>query len=248
MTRPSYALVIGMVGGLIACSGCKLLKRLQIDDPVGCVPVHFFSGVWSLISVAFFLEKDPSRHFSAEVGILNGGRWYLFGVQIALVVSASLWSGCVTLIILIGINRVIPVRLSFEQEIKGADESEHGILYSNMDISMPGSAHGSRRFDNNWNDVGVVNIRAALGRNRELTNDHETEISNVENAASNTSSHLTCSSKLKKRKVLCVVVSDNEDKHNEGFLNEFENMSDISEHSTYEFPNIGQTTGDISLQ
>lgn len=144
MTRPKYALVIGFIGGLTACSGCKLLKYLRIDDPVSCVPVHFFAGIWSLIAVAFFLEKDTAGYFSTENGIINGGRWSLLGIQIALAVSCSLWSGCITFVLLFGINKIIPVRLSLEDELKGADEVEHNILHPAVDDARLRSAYGSR--------------------------------------------------------------------------------------------------------
>jgi len=56
IARPWEALVISLIGALIACSGCQMLQKLKIDDPVGCVPVHAFAGIWGLIAVGLFAE------------------------------------------------------------------------------------------------------------------------------------------------------------------------------------------------
>ena len=55
---PKYSLVIGLVGGCIARGGVELLNKLQIDDPVGVVPVHFFCGAWSLVAAGLFVKHD----------------------------------------------------------------------------------------------------------------------------------------------------------------------------------------------
>ena len=55
---PKFALVIGLIGGCIACGGVELLNKLKIDDPVGVVPVHFFCGVWSLVAAGLFAKQD----------------------------------------------------------------------------------------------------------------------------------------------------------------------------------------------
>ncbi len=58
---PKFALVIGLIGGCIACGGVELLNMLKIDDPVGVVPVHFFCGVWSLVAAGLFAKTEDSN-------------------------------------------------------------------------------------------------------------------------------------------------------------------------------------------
>ena len=123
-------MVIGAVAGSIACFGCRLLKRLKVDDPVGCVPVHFFCGVWSLIAVAPFTEKDLVKQTRIDELVLTESRWKLLGVQIAVALSCSAWAMSTTLFFFIVINKVTPVRMSEEEEIQGADLVEHGIQES----------------------------------------------------------------------------------------------------------------------
>lgn len=142
ITRPSFALVVGLIGGLIACASSNLLTRLRIDDPVGCVPVHFCSGVWSLIAVALFIEVNESGGYTSQPAKHFHGRWKLLGAQVALSVSCGLWSACVTLILLTSINLLVPVRMSLQDELKGSDVCEHGI--PPQEECRDRSAYGSR--------------------------------------------------------------------------------------------------------
>lgn len=48
------ALVIGAIGGIIYCLGCKLLEKLQIDDPLEVSQIHMMNGLWGTIATAFF--------------------------------------------------------------------------------------------------------------------------------------------------------------------------------------------------
>ena len=54
------AVAIGLIAGVIVCLPSFLLERLRIDDPVGAVPVHFFNGIWGLLSVGIFADGGAS--------------------------------------------------------------------------------------------------------------------------------------------------------------------------------------------
>ena len=128
------------MGGIIACLGCYLLRRLKIDDPVGCVPVHLLSGAWSLVAVAAFVEEDLVKYVDINREALVESRWKLLGVQIALVVCCSAWAASVTLLLFFVINKFTAVRMSVQEEMQGADLLEHGIKGD-----FVSSAFGSRR-------------------------------------------------------------------------------------------------------
>ncbi|XP_031564624.1 putative ammonium transporter 3 [Actinia tenebrosa] len=127
VARPWESFIIGFVGGLIACMGCTMLTKLRIDDPVGCVPTHFFSSVWGLIAVGLFAEKDTLENLSEDYGVFKGGSWKKLGVQLLATVVVSVWSATVTFIVLIIIDRLIPLRMPLVMELEGADKWEHGI-------------------------------------------------------------------------------------------------------------------------
>lgn len=107
--------------------GCTMLNKLRIDDPVGCVPTHFFASVWGLIAVGLFAEKDTLENLSEDYGVLKGGSWKKLGVQFLAVVSVAAWAAPVTYILLAVINRFITLRMPLEMELEGADKWEHGI-------------------------------------------------------------------------------------------------------------------------
>ena len=128
LARPWEAIIIGALGALIACPGCALLERLRIDDPVGCVPTHGLAGIWGLISVALFAEKDIlEKRFSDEFGIFKGGPWRFLGVQMLMVVAVSAWSAVTTFVELLFVDKLLGLRMTLEDELLGADKVEHGI-------------------------------------------------------------------------------------------------------------------------
>ena len=85
---PSAAL-IGFIGGVIVVFTTILLDKLEIDDPVGAVPVHLSCGIWGTLAVGFF-SQDPriytwsEQFFGLEKGgLLFGGGIDLLFAQIA---------------------------------------------------------------------------------------------------------------------------------------------------------------------
>ena len=71
---------------------------MKIDDPVGCIGVHWFAGVWGMIAVAFFAEEDKLGGLAGQHGIFRGGRAKLLGVQLAAIVTVTLWSMVISFI------------------------------------------------------------------------------------------------------------------------------------------------------
>lgn len=127
MARPWESIIIGFIGGLVACTGCTLLLKLRVDDPVGCVPTHAFASVWGLIAVGLFAEKETSEKFSDDYGVFKGGRWKMLGVQVLATIAVTVWAAITTFLLLMTVNRFFDVRMSLEQELEGADKWEHGI-------------------------------------------------------------------------------------------------------------------------
>lgn len=168
--------------------------------------------------MAFFLEKDDYGHFTSENGIFNGGRWRILGIQIALILSVSLWAGCITLILLCIINTILPIRLSLEDEIKGADETEHGILYSVSDAH----AYGTRKVVNNWMNSEDRNTN----RVHEVTNDQESVMSQLgKKATLTTIPHSISLSESKLRSIRQALGNEEDGKQNNGYCDVYESTS-----------------------
>ncbi len=88
---PLAAVLIGLIGGVIACLATAWIEKWGIDDPVGAVPVHFFNGIWGVIAVGLFASGNPDSAAwngidSAVTGLFYGGGT---GQLIAQVVEAA---------------------------------------------------------------------------------------------------------------------------------------------------------------
>lgn len=68
------------------------------------------------------LFADP---VSGMKGLFIDGSTYLLEVQAVSAFSLTVWSVISTLIIIWVVNKILPIRMSEEEEIKGADLTEH---------------------------------------------------------------------------------------------------------------------------
>ncbi|XP_020902017.1 putative ammonium transporter 3 [Exaiptasia diaphana] len=169
IARPWEALVISLIGALISCAGCQILRKLKIDDPVGCVPVHAFAGIWGLVAVSLFAEEDKlEMKFSHHSGIFKGGPVSFLGVQLLAVVSISAWTITITLLELMFVNRILPLRVSPEDEAVGADRIEHGITHGILEdytIKEKTSEEDSNDIENNAQNEQAASCTSSTSTN-----------------------------------------------------------------------------------
>lgn len=113
---PLGAIVIGIVGGLIAIYSNEILeKRWGIDDAVGAIGVHGFAGAAGTIGLALLA---PAEH-------LTGGRWHQLYVQIfGSLLNFYLCFGMGFAFFWV-INRMRKIRISYEDEVIGLNITEH---------------------------------------------------------------------------------------------------------------------------
>ena len=48
---PLMAIIIGSIGGIIVIVGTEALTKFKIDDVVGAIPAHLFTGIWGTLIV-----------------------------------------------------------------------------------------------------------------------------------------------------------------------------------------------------
>jgi len=128
--EPWASAFIGFVGGFVYYGSSSLLKKLQIDDPLDASPVHFFCGIWGVLSVGLFAEKeyvgsvygkDPDAY-----GAFMGGGGKQLGNQIIGVLAITGWV-CSTCALVFGTLKALKMlRVSAEDEELGLDSSHHG--------------------------------------------------------------------------------------------------------------------------
>lgn len=175
---PGAALLIGLIGSLIMYAADRLLYRLRIDDAVGAVPVHLASGIWGTLAVALFADLER-----LGTGL---GRWQQFSVQLEGVLVAGLWAFGLGWLLLRLIDRLVPLRVSVEDEQVGLNVSEHGARTELVELlqAMAGHQHAGR-FDAEvpvepFTEVGqiasqynkvIVALRSAVGTTESIIRD-----------------------------------------------------------------------------
>ncbi|KDE40621.1 MAG: ammonium transporter [Nitrincola lacisaponensis] len=104
------AVLIGAVGGIVVVLSVLMLDKLKLDDPVGAISVHGTAGIWGIFAV---LLSNPDATFMGQ----------LIGT---LVIIA--WMFAASMIVLVILNKVMPLRVSEEEEMDGMDIHECGML------------------------------------------------------------------------------------------------------------------------
>ncbi|MFH1363656.1 MAG: ammonium transporter [Candidatus Omnitrophota bacterium] len=129
---PSEAIVIGSLGGIIVVSGTILLDKIGVDDPVGAVPVHLMNGVWGTLAVGVFGRKSLGL---SNNGLVHGGGFAQLGVQALGVFSVAIFVAGLMFVVFKMIDKLIGLRVSREDELKGLDITQHGMeTYSGFQI------------------------------------------------------------------------------------------------------------------
>jgi len=121
---PHEALIIGAVGGIVVVVATVFLDKIHVDDPVGAVPVHAFNGIWGTLAVGIFGRKALGL---ARDGLFHGGGFTQLGVQALGAFVTAIFVISAMFVIFKLIDKVIGLRVSREEELKGLDISQHGM-------------------------------------------------------------------------------------------------------------------------
>ncbi len=111
IVTPLGAVAIGLTSGVLCNLASDWLLRMEIDDPVGAIPVHLFCGVWGTLCVGIF---GQSHLFPS-----GKGRLEQIGVQLVGVVTCGLWTGATALLTFLAIKRWVGLRVSPQEEHHG---------------------------------------------------------------------------------------------------------------------------------
>ena len=108
---PIWAMVVGMISGIIVVFSAIGLDKLKLDDVVGAVSVHLSCGIWGTLAVGIF-STNPEHVFLTQ----------LKGVLICGVTAFS-----AAFLIFYILKVTTGIRVSIEHEEEGLDSHEHGI-------------------------------------------------------------------------------------------------------------------------
>lgn len=116
---PWAAFVIGILSAFVYSGSCRLLKVLDIDDPVEAGPVHGITGFFGLICVGIF---------DNELGLVSGaeGSGSYLGWEILGGIIIFAWSFILNGLFFFIMKKLGLLRVSLLEEVIGLDAAEHG--------------------------------------------------------------------------------------------------------------------------
>lgn len=127
---PIYAVITGLISGVVVILFNNLLLKMRIDDVVGAVGVHGACGAWGTIAAGLFYQGD----------LFNMSRVL---VQFTGVVAAFIWAFGVGFIIYKLADTLVGIRAPSLHEQRGLDYTEHAELgYPEFQKSL---THSSER-------------------------------------------------------------------------------------------------------
>ena len=121
-TAPS--LLLGLLAGGASFFAVQFKHRLGYDDSLDVVGVHFVGGVVGTLFVGLFASSAVNSVVASE-GLLLGGGAVQLGRQTVGVLAATAFSFGASYLLARGVDRVLPLRVTPEQERVGLDQSSH---------------------------------------------------------------------------------------------------------------------------
>ncbi len=131
---PLSAVIIGAGGGLVALYATRLLERLELDDPVGAIPVHLAGGIFGTLVLPFFAAEEyliGNQNLTEYTGNVRVNQ---FIAQLIGIISVGLYTFFVSYILLNVINNYSPLRVSQEAEDIGLNIAEHDSSSDQIDL------------------------------------------------------------------------------------------------------------------
>ena len=124
--------IIGLVAGILVVVAVEFIDiKLKIDDPVGAVAVHGVNGMWGTLAVGLFATGNGQDEIT---GLFYGGGFEQLGIQALGVAAVAAWTIVTMVIVFQLIKHTIGLRASKEEEMKGLDITEHGLVNAYADF------------------------------------------------------------------------------------------------------------------
>ena len=138
---PMSSIVLGLIVSPICFFFVSTIKnKFKYDDTLDVFGIHCIGGITGALATAvvaapslggqgyFDYKVFPAVAIAPDAYSITGQLW----IQLQAVGTTLLWSGIMSAILLIGIDKLIGLRASEEAEREGLDLSEHGERAYNM--------------------------------------------------------------------------------------------------------------------
>jgi len=149
---PLGSVLLGAIAGVLVVYSVFFWDNMGVDDPVGAVSVHGVNGLWGVLCVGLFSTGDYGGGWNGVVAADGQPAWFgnVVGIMpIGSVSGAGYFSsqgvgqllaqcmGALSIVVVGGglsfvwfklSNLIVPMRVSRETEVQGADIPEMGAL------------------------------------------------------------------------------------------------------------------------
>jgi Amt family ammonium transporter len=119
---PMNGLILGAIAAVPSYIALIVRAKTSLDDSLDVVAAHGVGGTVGALLTGVFAEKSLNGLFD---GLIAGNPGQV-GIQGAAVLTALVYSGVVSFILLKVINLVIPIRADASDEGSGLDLTQHG--------------------------------------------------------------------------------------------------------------------------
>lgn len=152
------AAIIGLVSGILIVVAVEFVDiKLKIDDPVGAFGVHGINGIWGGLAVGLFATGKGQ---DGVTGLFYGGGFNQLGIQALGVVAIIAWTVVCMSIVFFVLKKTIGLRVSKDEEMKGLDVTEHGLISAYADFMPIGV--GTASLDETFDVEGNVPVTQAV--------------------------------------------------------------------------------------
>jgi ammonium transporter, Amt family len=114
---PGWALLLGVVAGVISALAVELKFKLGFDDSLDVVGLHLVAGMVGTLYLGFF---------AIDTGLFTGGDFGQLAVQAIAAFAVLIYSFVVAYILGLAIEKTIGFRVKNEDEVAGVDTVVHG--------------------------------------------------------------------------------------------------------------------------
>jgi Amt family ammonium transporter len=147
---PIGAIILGAVAGVFCALAVSLKYRFGYDDSLDVVGVHLIGGLWGTIAVGFLATADAPAGVD---GLFYGGGVDQLWRQVVGALAVLAYSGIITFVIGLVIQKTWGFRISEEDEVTGIDSVVHAETGYDLDsiggggrgTSIIGQAHAEAR-------------------------------------------------------------------------------------------------------
>lgn len=112
---------IGLIAGAVCYLALQLKETLRLDDSLDVIAVHLVGGLIGTVLLGFFGDAS----ISGADGLFFGGGGELLKDQVLAALGVVAFSGVVSYLIAIGLDRTIGLRVDTDDELIGLDQSQH---------------------------------------------------------------------------------------------------------------------------